>query len=238
MEHPAREPLCRPRLVASLACAGALFTLGFVLTAEPQQASAGGLLPTVTLPTATLPGVTTVTLPTVATTTAPASTTTVVTTTTAAATAPSLGTTTVTTTPASTTAETVRSTAQVSGAKRLRSGVISIPVSSVRAPARLRLVLKFVPGVRATSIRAQVIDTRGFVVRGARISMRSAPVLALMSEKAKLSAVDGSAVFPVRLRKTTRLHTTVTLTLRAVDPTAPALANASSRLRLAIRVHS
>lgn len=237
MEHPARDPLCRPRLVVSLACAAVLFALGFALTAEPQQAS-GGLLPTMTLPTVTLPGVTTVTLPTVATTTAPSSTTTVVATTTTAVTPPSPSTATATTMPASTTAETVRSTAQVTGAKRLRSGAISIPVSSVRAPARLRLVLKFVPGVRATSVRAQVIDTRGFVVRGARISMRSTPVLALMSAKAKVSADDGSVVFPVRLRKATRLHTTVTLTLRAVDPVAPALANASSRLRLAIRARS
>jgi hypothetical protein len=211
VEHPAREPLCRPRLVVPLASAGALFTLGFALTAQPPQASAGGLLPTVTLP-----GVTTVTLPTVATTTAPTST----------------------TTPSSATMETLRSTAQVTGAKRRRSGPISIPGSSVRAPARFRLVLNFVPGSRATSVRARVIDTRGFVVRGARVSMRSAPIRALISGYAKLSADDESAVFPVRPRKTARLRTTVTLTIAAIDPSAPALAHASSRLRLTIRAHS
>jgi hypothetical protein len=166
VEHPAREPLCRPRLVVPLASAGALFTLGFALTAQPPQASAGGLLPTVTLP-----GVTTVTLPTVATTTAPTST----------------------TTPSSATMETLRSTAQVTGAKRLRSGPISIPVSSVRAPARFRLVLNFVPGSRATSVRARVIDTRGFVVRGARVSMRSAPIRALISGDTSAPAHDGHA---------------------------------------------
>lgn len=235
MEHPARDPLSRPRLVIALACAGALFTLGFALTAQPQQASAGGLLPTLTLPTVTLPGVTTVTVPTVGTTTAPTSTTTVVSTTTVAVTPPSPVT---TTTSASTTTESVRSTAEVTGAKRLRSGAISIPVSSVRAPARLRVVLKFLPGAHTTSVRAQVMDTRGYVVRGARVSVLSAPVRALMSAKAKLSADDGSAVFPVRPRKTTRLRTTVTLTIRAVDPAGPALANASSRLRLTIRAHS
>jgi len=68
--------------------------------------------------------------------------------------------------------------------------------------------------------------------------MRSAPVRALVSTKAKVSAADGSAVLPVHLRKPTRLRTTVALTIRAVDPKAPALANASSRLRLTIRARA
>ena len=235
MEHPARDSLRRPRLVVSVACVAALFTLGFALSAQPQEAS-GGLLPTVTLP-----GITTVTLPTVGTTAAPTSTTTtVVTTTTVAVTPPpSPGAPpAVTTTPVSTTTESVRTTAQVTGAKRLRSGAISIPVSSVRAPARLRLVVRFVRSARDASIQTQVIDTRGFLVRGARVSMRGTPVRALLTARTKLSAANGSAAFAVHPRKTTRPLTKVVLTLRAVDPAAPALASASSRLRLTIRARS
>jgi hypothetical protein len=228
MEHPARDSLCRPRPVATLASTAALFALGFALSAHPQQASAGGL----PLPTVTLPGVTTVTLPTVTTPT-------VVTTTTAAVTATAVGAPApATPKPEPATAAAARSTAQVTGAKRLRSGAVSIPVSSVRAPARLRLVVKFVRSARAGSIRAQVIDTRGYLVRGARVSMLSAPVRALASAKSKLSTADGTAVFRVRPRKTTQLRTVVALTVRAVDPAAPALANTASRLRLTIRAGS
>lgn len=232
MEHPARDSLYRPRLVMALACAAALFTLGFALSARPQQASAGGLLPTVTLP-----GITTLTLPTVTTPTVPGSTTTVVTTT-VNGTPPSPGQTAAVTTTAATTTPSLRSTAHVSGAKRLRSGAISIPVSSVRAPAHLRLVVHFVPSTRTPSVRVQVIDTRGYLVRRARVSMAIAPARALLTAKPKLSADDGWVAFPVNVRETAGLRSTVTLTIRAVDPTAPGLANASSRLRLTIRPHS
>lgn len=246
MEHPARDSLWRPRLVMPLACVAALFALGFALSAEPQQASAGGL----PVPTVTLPGVTTVTLPTVPTpTTSTPPTTTTGTTTGTASPAPAsppapdspgavATTTPVVTAPVTTTPAPSRSTAQVSGAKRLRSGAISIPISSVRAPARLRVVLTFVRSARVASVRAQVIDTRGFRVRGARVSMASAPVRALVAAKARRSAADGTAIFPVSPRKTARLHTIVVLTIRAVDPGAPSLANASRRLRLTIRGRS
>jgi hypothetical protein len=66
------------------------------------------------------------------------------------------------------------------------------------------------------------MDTRGYVVRDARVNMPSAPVRALMPAKARLSADDGSAVFAVRPRRTTRRRTTVTLPIRAIDPAAPA----------------
>jgi hypothetical protein len=231
MEHPARDSLWRPGPVFALACGAVLFAVGFALSAQPQQASAGGLLPTVTLP-----GVTTVTLPTP---TVSTGTTTPVTTTPVTVTSPAPGAqSTVTTTRTSTPAGASRSAAQVSGAKRLPSGAISIPISSVRAPARLRLVVKFVPNARTASVSAQVVDSRGYLVRGARVSMLSAPARLLVGAKPKLSAVDGQVVFLVQPRKTAHLGSTVALTIRAVDPSAPALANASGRLRLTIRARS
>jgi len=234
MEHPARDSLWRPGPVFALACGAVLFAVGFALSAQPQQASAGGLLPTVTLP-----GVTTVTLSTITTPTVSTGTTTPVTTTPVTVTSPAPGAqSTVTTTRTSTPAGASRSAAQVSGAKRLPSGAISIPISSVRAPARLRLVVKFVPNARTASVSARVVDSRGYLVRGARVSMLSAPARLLVGAKPKLSAVDGQVVFLVQPRKTAHLGSTVALTIRAVDPSAPALANASGRLRLTIRARS
>jgi hypothetical protein len=79
-----------------------------------------------------------------------------------------------------------------------------------------------------------VIDTRGFRVRGARVSLRSVPAHAFAVTRAKLSAADGRASFLLRASASTRRRTAVALIVRAIDPAAPALANASSRLHLTI----
>jgi len=69
------------------------------------------------------------------------------------------------------------------GQIRLASGLVSIPVSSVAPPARLLIDrVQFSPNpVRsragAITVRVRVRDTRGFVVRGALVFVRSTPIL-------------------------------------------------------------
>ena len=69
------------------------------------------------------------------------------------------------------------------GQLRLPSGKVSIPVTSVALPARLVIDrVSFTPNpVRSRSrritIRIRVSDTRGFVIRGALVSVRSVPLL-------------------------------------------------------------
>lgn len=69
------------------------------------------------------------------------------------------------------------------GQIRLASGLVSIPASSVAPPERLLIDrVRFSPNpVRsrtgAITVRVRVRDTRGFVVRGALVFLRSTPIL-------------------------------------------------------------
>jgi hypothetical protein len=69
------------------------------------------------------------------------------------------------------------------GQVRLPDGRISIPIESVSLPAQLIIEqVVFSPNpVRSRSAtitaRVRIVDTRGFVVRGARVYLRSAPLL-------------------------------------------------------------
>lgn len=69
------------------------------------------------------------------------------------------------------------------GQIKLSNGKISIPVSSVSPPARLIVDgVRFSPRVvtsrrQAVTVRVHVSDTRGFVVRGALVFVRSTPLV-------------------------------------------------------------
>ncbi len=184
-------------------------------------------VPTVSVPTVTLPQV----LPTTSTVTSdppPAS-----------AVAP----TTVTTTgaaPAVTTAATTTGTT-IAGARLLANGTISIPVSSVRPPVRLVVVVSLEPltlrrAAQTIRVRVQVADTRGYLVRGARVALRSVPSGKLAATSQQISASDGRVGFSLRLKDTRMRNGSVSLIVSAADPAAPNLALASHLARLPVRI--
>jgi hypothetical protein len=88
-----------------------------------------------------------------------------------------------TTTAPGTTTTPVTTTAGPAGQIKLASGKTSIPVTSVALPARLVVDgMRFSPSPVATrnqplAIRVHVSDTRGFVVRGALVFVRSTPLV-------------------------------------------------------------
>lgn len=88
------------------------------------------------------------------------------------------------------------------GAKKLPNGQTSIPVTSVSTPQRLVVDrVEFSPNpVRSRTapitVRVKVLDTRGYVVRGALVFIRSTPVVT--NTPAELAtAEDGWATFTV-----------------------------------------
>src|SRR5581483_4983160 len=217
--------------------------LGFLVSATPQPAAALGL------PTITLPGLTTVTLPSLATgTTSTATTGTQPPTTSAADTTTPAAAPPATTpqpsdpAPATGTAAGLSdSHSSVAGAIRLAGGAVSIPVSSVRAPAQLRILLSFAPKLvrrraQPIAVRARIVDTRGYVIRGARVQLSAGPSGKLKAGKPKLSAKDGLVAFAVRSPAKLRRRANVVLLLRAVDPKAPVATNVSRRARVPSRL--
>ena len=86
------------------------------------------------------------------------------------------------------------------GQIRLSNGKVSIPVTSVELPVRLVLdQVRFSPNPvrsRRLAITAQfrVSDTRGFVVRGALVFLRSTPLLTTTPPE-QVTQVDGTVTF-------------------------------------------
>jgi len=91
--------------------------------------------------------------------------------------------TTATTAPVTTTPPTSTASAGPEGQIKLASGKTSIPISSVSLPARLIVDgVRFSPSLvasrgRPLAIRVHVSDTRGYVVRGALVFVRSTPLV-------------------------------------------------------------
>jgi len=205
--------------IAPLATAGALVAM------LPQTAAADGLLP---LPTITVPSVPTVTLP-------PVLPTTTVATTTSAAPGPAP-------TTATSTSESTHQTSSapaVAGAQRLSNGAISIPVTSVRAPAELRLVVSIAPRTlqrarQPLTAIVQVADSRGYVVRGVRVTLRSVPAGRLASV-ARSSGANGRVVLATRHSQKTLKRGVLSLLVAAADPASPKAASVSVSIRIPIR---
>ena len=91
------------------------------------------------------------------------------------------------------------------GQVRLPDGRISIPIESVSLPAQLVIdQVVFSPNpVRSRrttiTVRVHVVDTRGFVVRGALVFVRSTPLLTTVPPETA-TAADGWATLRVRPR--------------------------------------
>ncbi|MEN3310739.1 MAG: hypothetical protein V7645_68 [Actinomycetota bacterium] len=88
-----------------------------------------------------------------------------------------------TTAPVTTTAPTSTASTGPEGQIKLASGKTSIPISSVSLPARLIVDgVRFSPSLvasrgRPLAIRVHVSDTRGYVIRGALVFVRSTPLV-------------------------------------------------------------
>jgi len=231
------------RLTLAAFALSAVAGSGAELSLRVQEAEAVGptlpTLPTLPLPTVTVPGDTTV-APPVATET----TTTVTTAVTTTVGSPGPGDPPPTTTTATaTTIPSVPPLPTVAGARHLASGAVSIPVSSVRAPARLRLLVSFAPHVlrvqgQRVAVALRVVDTRGYVVRGARVSAWMAYGAHGASRRVgtKPSATDGLATFTSTPRLPAKRPQLVVLVIKAFDPAAPAAASTSLRLRIPVRL--
>jgi hypothetical protein len=213
-------------------------------------------VPTVTLPPVTLPITTTepVTLPITTTepvtlpiTTGPGTTTTTATPTTvgttssaAAAGAPPATGTGSSGTPAGGKTPSAAETA-VPGAVRLPNGAVSIPVTSVHLPARLVLIVTVTPRslqsqTQAIKASIRVSDTRGFLVRGARVAVRSVPAGRLSSPAQKRSAADGRVSFVVRAKPAVlRMRGRLSLLVSAADPARPRTVAVSRVVAIPIR---
>jgi hypothetical protein len=219
--HPRRSTRLRPALRAAWLAPLAL--AGFLLAADPRHAQADLLptLPTVTtplgtisVPTASVPTVTTV--PATTATTAPVTTAT--STTTAVTTTVVAHTTTTTASPASPATTTVVASTPARLVVRLSLSARNLPDSKHRITARVR-----------------VADTRGHLVRGARVSVRSVPSGLLRKIAAKASAKNGAASFLIQLRAGKPSRGSLTLVVTAVDPTAPTAAAASVHAKVTLR---
>jgi hypothetical protein len=237
---PSRSPLWFCRRALALAAAGGL---GFLVAAQPQPATADGLpLPTVSIPSLpiTLP---TVTLPPVTSpiTTEPGTTTTTTSIGTTSATPGAPPAATVAAPSGTPTGGTAPSGTVVLGAIRLPSGAVSIPVTSVRSPARLVLVVTVTPRslqgqTQAIKASVRVSDTRGFLVRGARVAVRSVPAGRLTPLAQKRSAADGRATFVVRAKPAVlRQRGRLSLLVSAADPDKPRVVAVSRVIAIPIR---
>jgi hypothetical protein len=209
-----------------------LAAFGFLLAATPHNAAADGLpIPTVTVPS--LP-VTLLTVPLLPTTTAgtgssPTGTTT-------APVADTVAASTASAAPSGAPAETrAGGGTAVAGERRLANGAVSIPVTSVRAPARLVVVVSVQPrrilrAAQPIKASVEVRDTRGYVVRGASVSISSVPTGRLVPVRQKPSAANGRVAFEARLRSGKLRAGTLVLRVRASDPAATTAVTRDIRL--------
>ena len=209
---------CRAlRRVARGAWVAPVAAAGFALALQAPGAAGGVTVPSVSVPTVSVPTVTvpTVTLPQILPTTS-----------------------TVTSDPPPSGTAAGAAPAVTNAAT---NGTSSIPVSSVRSPARLVVVVSLEPQTlrrarQTIRVHVQVADTRGHLVRGARIALRSVPPGKLASTAQQISASDGRAGFSLRLKDTRMRNGSVLLIVSAADPAAPSLALASRLVRLSVRI--
>jgi hypothetical protein len=100
-----------------------------------------------------------------------------------------------------------RTPAGVDGAVVLTGGFVSVPVASVRLPARLVIdAVRVAPTVvwsprQQLQLVLRVMDTRGYLVRDAVVVVGSAPTGRIGIVAARTTRTDGTATFRLRLSK-------------------------------------
>ena len=98
-------------------------------------------------------------------------------------------------------------TTRVAGARRLANGLTSIPVSSVVLPVRLAIEQVRLSPPTLTSRTAtftasvRIRDTRGYVVRGARVEIRDGAPAETRLGAVRTSPLDGRLAWTVHLQK-------------------------------------
>jgi hypothetical protein len=128
------------------------------------------------------------------------------------------------------------------GQIRLPNGKISIPISSVALPSRLVIdQVSFSPNpVRSRNVtitaRFRVADTRGFVVRGALVFVRSVPIVTSTPPE-QTTLQDGTVTFQMRPRATFPLRRGVNVQffVRARKAGESVLAGVSTRRLVQVR---
>jgi len=80
----------------------------------------------------------------------------------------------------------------------------------------------------------QVRDTRGYLVRGATVALRSIAAGRIVPVRQQSSADDGRAAFLVRVRAAASWRGSVSLVVSATDPAEPKSAAVSRRVRLTV----
>ena len=128
------------------------------------------------------------------------------------------------------------------GQIRLPNGKISIPITSVELPARLVIdQVRFSPNPvtsrrGAITARFRVADTRGFVVRGALVYLRSTPLLTTTPPE-QATQVDGTVTLSFFPRVSFPLRTgyNVQFFVRARKPGDNVLAGVSTRRLVQVR---
>jgi hypothetical protein len=124
----------------------------------------------------------------------------------------------------------------------LPGGLKSIPVASVALPAQLLInKVSFQPPElksRATfSVKVQIRDTRGFAVRGARVSILGVPYSRVASVPDGTTGTDGTVTFKVHPLKGLELGRGKYLVffVRAAPPTGKFLTGISTRRLVQLR---
>jgi hypothetical protein len=128
------------------------------------------------------------------------------------------------------------------GQIRLPNGKVSIPISSVELPARLVIdQVRFSPNpVRSRNVtitaRFRVADTRGFVVRGALVFVRSVPLLTSTPPE-QATQQDGTVTFQItpRVNFPLRRGVNVQFFVRARKAGESVLAGVSTRRLVQVR---
>jgi hypothetical protein len=131
-----------------------------------------------------------------------------------------------------------------SGVIQLRSGERSIPVTSVPKDARLIVSqVRFSPNpvqsrVRAITVRIRIIDTRGYVVRGALVFIRSVP-RRTTSGNLQPTAVDGWVTYRLQpLRRFPAVNGNLQFFVKAYRAGDPPLAGIAGYRLVQVRVRT
>ena len=134
-------------------------------------------------------------------------------------------------------------TTRVAGARRLANGLTSIPVSSVVLPARLVIEQVRLSQPTVTSQAAdftasvRIRDTRGYVVRGARIEIRYGAHAQMRLGAVRTSPLDGRLAWSVHFQKLPATTSkALRLTIRAYKAAGQPVGGVATQTRVAIPI--
>ena len=134
-------------------------------------------------------------------------------------------------------------TARVAGARRLANGLTSIPVSSVVLPVRLVIEQVRLSQPVSTSRTAtftasvRIRDTRGYVVRGARVEIRYGAHSETRLGSVRTSPLDGRLAWTVRFQKLPPAKsTTLRLIIRAYKADGHPVGGVATQTRVAVAI--